>query len=468
MPSSHGVDISGTDPMRSALAQWTVGAVTAQILWTRVFGAAAVVAARKQRCAALLRHARTHSPFYRHLWRDVPASAPQLADLPVVTKSALMSAFDTWSTDPAIRWPEVETFIGTRAHIGERFLDRYLIWTSTGTTGRPGVFIQDDAALAVYDALVTAQLLGSAFAHCDWGAAAAQSGRAALVTADGDHFASIASWRRVAHGKPWLDMKSFGVTRPVPELVTALNDYQPAFVSTYPTMLALLADEQQAGRLHLEARRPVGRRRSAVAFGARGDRGRIRMPVAQRVRRLRMPDDRPCLPRTRAARERRLGRPGTGRSRLPADAARRAVAHRAADQSRQFRAADHSLRPGRSGAHPYGGVRVRQRAAGDRRRGPVRRRRDVPRPRRNARAPHPARADHGDRRSGARVPVSDRPARAGLSPLATHRRRPPPCGHGGAARPARAARPECAPPRGCASSSPTSRDAIRATASCGR
>jgi len=251
MTASRELGIAGPDPLRSAVTQWTVGALTTQILWTRVFGAAAITAARRQRCAALVAHTRKHSPFYRDLWRDVPASAPQLADLPVVTKSALMSAFDRWSTDADIRWPDVETFIGTRAHIGERFLDRYLIWTSTGTTGKPGVFLQDDAALAVYDALVTAQLLGSAFAGCDWHAAAAQSGRAALITAEGDHFASIASWRRVAHGKPWLDMKSFAVTRPVPDLVAALNDYQPAFVSSYPTMLALLADEQRAGRLQL-------------------------------------------------------------------------------------------------------------------------------------------------------------------------------------------------------------------------
>jgi phenylacetate-coenzyme A ligase PaaK-like adenylate-forming protein len=102
---------------------------------------------------------------------------------------------------------------------------------------------------------VTAQLLGSPFANCDWAAAATQGGRAALVTADGDHFASIASWRRVARGKPWLDMRSFAVTSPLPDLVAALNAYRPAFVASYPTMLALLADEQQAGRLQL---RPAG------------------------------------------------------------------------------------------------------------------------------------------------------------------------------------------------------------------
>jgi putative adenylate-forming enzyme len=240
------------DPLRCALTQWSVAALATQTLWTRALGAAAITAARKQRLEVLLQYARAHSPFYRDWWRGVPASSPQLGDLPVVTKPALMAAFDTWSTDPGIRWQDVAAFIGARVHIGERFRDRYLVWTSTGTTGTPGVFVQDDAALAAYDALVTVQLLASAFVAGDWQAAAAQRGRAALITADGDHFAGIASWRRVARGKPWLDMQSFAVTRPLPDLVAALNAYRPAFVSSYPTMLALLADEQQAGRLQLQ------------------------------------------------------------------------------------------------------------------------------------------------------------------------------------------------------------------------
>ena len=176
---------------------------------------------------------------------------PALADLPVVTKQELMAAFDDWCTDRAIDARDVARFLGTRAHIGERYRGRYVVWTSSGTTGTPGVFVQDEAALAAYDALVSVQLTGSTFAACDWSAALAQGGRAALVTADCDHFASIASWRRVAHGKPWLDMKSFAVTLPLPDIVAGLDAYRPAFIASYPTVLALLADEQAAGRLHL-------------------------------------------------------------------------------------------------------------------------------------------------------------------------------------------------------------------------
>ena len=173
----------------------------------------------------------------------------KLAELPVVTKRALMASFDDWCTDRSVSRAAITAFLAQRSHIGERFQGRYIVWTSSGSTGEPGIFVQDGSALSAYDALVGAQLGGPGFAGCDWQAVATQGGRAALITADTDHFASIASWRRVATGKPWLDMRSFAVTQPVADIVRALNAYQPAFVSSYPTVLSLLAEEQDAGRL---------------------------------------------------------------------------------------------------------------------------------------------------------------------------------------------------------------------------
>jgi len=37
--------------------------------------------------------------------------------------------------------------------IGEPYLGRYVVWESSGTGGQPGVFVQNGAAMAVYDAL---------------------------------------------------------------------------------------------------------------------------------------------------------------------------------------------------------------------------------------------------------------------------------------------------------------------------
>ena len=243
------------ESLRSLLEQWSVATFTSNIVWTRALGAEAIASAQRQRLADLVRFARERSPYCRRAWQHLPPRDDvALADLPVTTKPALMAAFDDWCTDRAITWAEVERFLAGRAHIGERFRERYVVWTSSGTTGTPGVFLQDATALAAYDAMVAVPFVSGTGLRCDWAAAAAQGVRAALVTADCDHFASIASWRRLARGRPWLDMKSFPVTLPLAQLVAALNDFAPAFVASYPTVLAMLAGEQRAGRLAL---RPV-------------------------------------------------------------------------------------------------------------------------------------------------------------------------------------------------------------------
>jgi len=243
------------DPLRGLLDQWSTTTLASAIVWTRALGREAIATFQARRLVDLVRHARAHSPWFRAAWRDLPPGDLPLSTLPVTRKAALMDAFDTWCTDPAITRAGVGAFLTGRAHIGDRFLDRYVVWTSSGTTGTPGVFVQDATALAAYDALVGVPLVSGSTPACDWSAAAARHGRAALVTADCGHFASIASWRRLAHGRPWLAMQSFPVTLPLPELVTALTAHAPAFLASYPTVLAMLAAEQAAGRLALH---PVG------------------------------------------------------------------------------------------------------------------------------------------------------------------------------------------------------------------
>lgn len=237
--------------MESSAAFWSLVTRASEIYWTRRAGIAAVNAARRRRFDALLAHARAHSPFYRATYRSLPTSGLSPADLPVVTKSTLMANFDAWVTDPKVRLSDVVRFLGDHDHVGELYLDRYLVWKSSGSTGTPGIYVQDADAVATYDALVTAQMDNRGWdAQALW-RMVSEGGRAALIAATGDHFASIASWRRVCRAHPWRATRSFSVLEPLPRLVAALNAYQPAFVASYPTLLYLLAEEQNAKRLHI-------------------------------------------------------------------------------------------------------------------------------------------------------------------------------------------------------------------------
>ena len=236
---------------RASLDAWHVLSRTWDIWWTRRAGLETIAARAAERTADLVAHARRHSPFYRAAWRGIASPTPPLASLPPVTKRELMAHFDDWVTDRRLHRRGVEAFLADRSHIGECHLDRYVIWKSSGSTGEPGIFVQDAEALAIYDALIGVQLQAPALAGRYALGFVTRGGRAALVAATGDHFASIASWQRMCRGSPWPTARAFSVMDPLATLVDALNDYQPAFLASYPTTLAMLATEQRAGRLRI-------------------------------------------------------------------------------------------------------------------------------------------------------------------------------------------------------------------------
>ena len=155
-----GFEPAQSDPLLPVFEQWRTAALAAQSLWVRSLGAVAIAAAANARFDTLVRFARSHSPFYREAWARLPDGPLELAELPVVTKRALMTSFDDWCTDRSVTRAAIDGFLAQRSHIGERFLGRYIVWTSSGSTGEPGIFVQDGNALAAYDALVSAQLAG--------------------------------------------------------------------------------------------------------------------------------------------------------------------------------------------------------------------------------------------------------------------------------------------------------------------
>ncbi len=209
---------------------------------------------RAERLARLLAHARTRSPAWRSLLGHAGATPP-LCELPVMTKRSLMDDFDRWVTDPAVTIGSVREFIADRDLAGQAYLGRYQVWESSGSTGEPGIFVQDENALAVYDALemVRRPVLDAARRGLDpWYACE----RTAFVGATGGHFASNTTVLRLCRLYPWLapSLRSFSFLDPLPSLVRALNEFAPTVLMSYPSAAAMLAQEHRAGRLSIPLR----------------------------------------------------------------------------------------------------------------------------------------------------------------------------------------------------------------------
>jgi phenylacetate-coenzyme A ligase PaaK-like adenylate-forming protein len=265
---------AAVDPIETTLGFWNYCANLAGLWWSRHGGVQPGKLAR-ERLRDLVAFARAASPWYRRLYAHLPRDVDSPASLPVITRAGLMANFDDACTDRRIRRADVERFMADRARVGSTFLGRYHVWKSSGTSGIPGFFVQDAQAMAVYDALVAAQLEAAAF---DPARFAAARGRSALVIATGDHFASITTWEHLRRVFPSAAARSYSVLMPIARLDAELNAFRPAFVASYPSVLALLAAEERAGRLSIapalawsggETLTPVAQAAIERAFGCK-------------------------------------------------------------------------------------------------------------------------------------------------------------------------------------------------------
>ena len=132
---------------------WRTGTVAADVSLAAHASEEALCRRRASRLASLLGAAAAGSALYRRVLAGRDPAAVRLEDLPVANKTDLMADFKSWVADPALDPDGLRRFVADRANIAEPYLDRYMVWESSGSTGEPGLFVQDAAAMAVYDVL---------------------------------------------------------------------------------------------------------------------------------------------------------------------------------------------------------------------------------------------------------------------------------------------------------------------------
>jgi phenylacetate-coenzyme A ligase PaaK-like adenylate-forming protein len=232
---------------------------------------------QQKRLNELVAFAREHSPYYAGIYRNLPARVDDIQQLPPVTKTDLMAHFEEWVTDPAIKRADVDAFIADKSRIGDSFLSRYLVFTTSGSSGMPAILIQDALAQAVMTGLTYVRGLSMVSPREYW-QVFRKGGRQAALFATGGHFLGVTMIERRRHARPWRTRMSriISVLTPLPEIVKELNEFQPAMVGGYATMLILLVEEQEAGRLHIdpalitssgETLSPQSRKQIETAFG---------------------------------------------------------------------------------------------------------------------------------------------------------------------------------------------------------
>jgi putative adenylate-forming enzyme len=203
---------------------------------------------RERQAAALAdlrQFALERSPFYKQFHKGLE-HAP-LAELPVLSKRALMENFDDLVTDRAVRLTDAEAFLASRP--GARlFRGRYVVLSTSGSTGFRGIFLFDRGEWLTALAGITRPML--------WAGAAPNplkpSRTAMIASTGGSHYSSRVGLSLASRFMPALRLDA---GEPIDRIVARLNDFQPQVMVAYPSILRQLTAEQADGRLRIRPRK---------------------------------------------------------------------------------------------------------------------------------------------------------------------------------------------------------------------
>ncbi len=212
-------------------------------------------ALQEKKLRSLLVYANEQSPYYREAFRGLDVKTAPLEAFPALDKTTLLERFDDLITVPGLTQEALRRFDAEEAVSRKAFQEKYHVVHSSGSTGKPGYFLYDEAAWnmmllgiirgALWD-MSMSQILkllagGPRIAYI-----AATDGRYGGAMAVGDGLDGLRA------AQIHLDIKT-----PLAEWVRRLQAFKPNIVIGYPSAIKILAELVQSGELDLRLIRVI-------------------------------------------------------------------------------------------------------------------------------------------------------------------------------------------------------------------
>jgi len=207
----------------------------------------AIEALQEARLKKLLRHALTHSTFYKNYYRshgitlkDIPTI--KLSDLPIITKNIMMDNFDSLVCDSGLKRKELESFVADPRNHGKKFQGRFQIVHSSGSTGKLGIFVYGPRDWTTLKALILTRVTKTKINPV-------RKQKLAFIGVVDGHYAGIS----LAQAAPsfLFDLLRLDINAPLENALARLNAFQPDFLGGYASGIGLLAQEQLKGKLDI-------------------------------------------------------------------------------------------------------------------------------------------------------------------------------------------------------------------------
>ena len=221
-------------------------------IWTAWGGRKRIEAKQLKNLRRLVQKARKKSPYFNKLYGHLPdTNLIKLNDLPVTSKVDLMGEFDNWLTDRSLTLAQAREHMDSMDNLGIP-IGQYAIFRTSGISGEPAVVVIPSSVLEFIFGLYLARLSKR---QLQMAKKIQKAGTNIIITGGNGHFAGVGFNKLMQHLTPRLAKKLTFIPaeQPIEKTVKQLNGIgQIASIMTYPSMLAILTREKEAGRLKIE------------------------------------------------------------------------------------------------------------------------------------------------------------------------------------------------------------------------
>ena len=163
---------------------------------------------REQRLRDIVSYARENSPYYRELYKEVRDDF-NLTDLPPVDKRTLMDNWNDWVCDKDLKLEDVEKFMENMDNIGRKLDGKYLVYTTSGSTGNPLVCVCDNNANNVMGGISACRSIAR---KEDLRALMKKGNKSMGIFADGGFYLGNTTIRSRLISKPWKKKQMAGAS----------------------------------------------------------------------------------------------------------------------------------------------------------------------------------------------------------------------------------------------------------------
>ena len=220
----------------------------------------AIQALQKEKLQAILLHAFDHSHYYRKSFEEAGITRESIGQLPLsafptIDKRTLLEHFDTLVTVPGVTQDALRAFDEEVSQTQEKFQGLYHSVHSSGSTGKPGYFIYDDAA---WQEMLVGIIRGALWDMklMDIVKLFVKRPRIVYMAAtDGRYGGAMA----VGGGIEGLHMEQLylDIKTPLAEWLLAIKQFKPQIIIGYPSAIKILAEAVEEGKVAVAISRVI-------------------------------------------------------------------------------------------------------------------------------------------------------------------------------------------------------------------